>query len=1306
MIYILCALFEDVGQSYGGAVNPNMIFRVFSQNLDPRKKWYVLNSDICGITPKKFSSSDFFGRFNEEITSRPISELQDEHGNNISAKLVEAGSRIQSTDLLLGTTFAILAGNIRKRHLDDSKFAKTCQFEALKDKINQLDITTESSDPSLDDLSITRPPISTSTPVSSKRDDEQSSVNRKRKSPPIFGALSNDDSSSSSSSIEDIESRNYGKIYKVRILRKKCNMILEKIHSICKDHNEELASVIARSCLFERGELRDKGQEIIQDVFTKVEKELGLEKTFDDLIPSELLSKRVASMTVPDWQLLLMKLEIPISDEGWQTLLNRTQIGKGGKLSKAPILLSKNKVKALKSLVFNKVENLFSIRPIPEEIDIPGYLVSLESVLCWQIRELRKNLKSIISNLNSEKASIKKNGITVDGQKYFVDFKVTLDLKALYNLLVKDDDEEFQLGGKGLAVEFCFFCMAIRCCSCDLAPHSVCLEHLSSTKANIGGFKGIRDDLVLLLEEELSSVNLCALHCELRNTEQLIASLGLYSHKIGTLKKCNEILSQYGPETTGDRISVKLREGQKTALTKNNIKVKSFSEVLHKVQQLHKTWLDKLNELKARLSEFSVLFAINKVNTKKSTKPKTKISKTDLEESLSDYAAEINYGFFVKVYTGWRDIAKIMRSSTFDKDEQHKIDLYDLQCKEWGFLLREVFGMLLGTGDYGHMTIEHTSMLFRVFGSLREYSNQSIESSHSLQRQLYSKATSHDRHGYGSSIRQLVVHFYSERMLFLRLMFRKALECYKKGKVFHFPGCGWSTIVADEVKWSESDIVWIEQMDGLLTKMFGDDYLEYECDKVTKTIDVAPSSFPDYVYCHELWEDTKPSTDPGHDPECTDQSQSDSPAGNLKENDDNQKSPSGSQPASPVVKNINNSSSQSPSKSKPLISQIPVKVNLPSTPKILNVQTTETYPDLRKCNNHNLTRRQLSDMKLPPVVNLSHADLEVVNSPLRISNPLLIGVRPSSSIVKICKEMLSTPTNHVQIYDDDSDSGEDCDDAVQLGGLGTFNRQALNIWERASEVSAVSVRVKEELKWLSDSKTILTNDRIKSMEKELLDARPVEKIISAGEIIVDVNDLTTLVDERYLTGFVIDAACLKYKALSAKGAYTAYLPTFFQEWSKSQDSKFLEDKVSKYVDKSNINDVSWILTPQHVSGVHWGLIAINVNTSKIFYDDGLHWKPPTGMLPSVKKLLKCLYSISGHANQFNPKTWKILSPAQRFGMPRQPKGSGSCGMGVILSFKDIMNGPIDSIPRFDWSFNEMHKHRLKVMDDFITWKYQ
>ena len=41
---------------------------------------------------------------------------------------------------------------------------------------------------------------------------------------------------------------------------------------------------------------------------------------------------------------------------------------------------------------------------------------------------------------------------------------VILDLKAPYLLLVKLDDENFQLGKRGIEVECCFICKALRVC--------------------------------------------------------------------------------------------------------------------------------------------------------------------------------------------------------------------------------------------------------------------------------------------------------------------------------------------------------------------------------------------------------------------------------------------------------------------------------------------------------------------------------------------------------------------------------------------------------------------------------------------------------------------------------------------------------------------------------------------------------------------------------------------------------------------------------------------------------------------------
>lgn len=48
--------------------------------------------------------------------------------------------------------------------------------------------------------------------------------------------------------------------------------------------------------------------------------------------------------------------------------------------------------------------------------------------------------------------------------------------------------------------------------------------------------KGLRDDLMFLLEEDLSHINLCSLHCEMHNTEQLLGSLGLSAYRVGCLR--------------------------------------------------------------------------------------------------------------------------------------------------------------------------------------------------------------------------------------------------------------------------------------------------------------------------------------------------------------------------------------------------------------------------------------------------------------------------------------------------------------------------------------------------------------------------------------------------------------------------------------------------------------------------------------------------------------------------------------------------------------------------------------------------
>ena len=101
------------------------------------------------------------------------------------------------------------------------------------------------------------------------------------------------------------------------------------IETVCLEQGETLGDVIAQSCLFQRKKTFN-GSELICQVFSEVARELGVQKAFNELIPEELWSQRVQMMSVPDWMLLLCKLESTISDDAWRMMLNQTQLGKSG----------------------------------------------------------------------------------------------------------------------------------------------------------------------------------------------------------------------------------------------------------------------------------------------------------------------------------------------------------------------------------------------------------------------------------------------------------------------------------------------------------------------------------------------------------------------------------------------------------------------------------------------------------------------------------------------------------------------------------------------------------------------------------------------------------------------------------------------------------------------------------------------------------------------------------------------------------------------------------------------------------------
>lgn len=96
-----------------------------------------------------------------------------------------------------------------------------------------------------------------------------------------------------------------------------------------------------------------------------------MEKAAKVILSEDVFKTFIQSTTVPDWVLLYFKISARLPDGAWQMLLNLTRLGDTGKNEDSSLLLSKNKIKAIRKVVFTcfhscqkDVWRETSIRPI------------------------------------------------------------------------------------------------------------------------------------------------------------------------------------------------------------------------------------------------------------------------------------------------------------------------------------------------------------------------------------------------------------------------------------------------------------------------------------------------------------------------------------------------------------------------------------------------------------------------------------------------------------------------------------------------------------------------------------------------------------------------------------------------------------------------------------------------------------------------------------------------------------------------------------------------------------------------------
>ena len=331
-----------------------------------------------------------------------------------------------------------------------------------------------------------------------------------------------------------------------------------------------------------------------------------------------------------------------------------------------------------------------------------------------------------------------------------------------------------------------------------------------------------------------------------------------------------------------------------------------------------------------------------------------------------------------------------------------------------------------------------------------------------------------------------------------------------------------------------------------------------------------------------------------------------------------------------------------------------------------------TLADFQNGRLNSLTRGEATAYYLPKVAFTAQGDVSVSKNCTKLFNPLLANGRPSESIVQHAIKLQRTFPNKV----------------VKLGHLGCYNLASLKVFEKMCALASDASNLRQEICWLSQTPEAQTTAVIKDA---LVNSMLHDVILQQGQSIMDLSDFCTLACERYVNSFAIDTTCLTFLK-EQKESNVVYLPCYSQSWAK-QGAQYFSQKVSGYFTHCPADAVRIILTPIHIpSRRHWGVLCFDAVSRTVYFDDGLKI-PPQSTVPVVKNMLNG-FSVLSNDSRFKVEQWnhpRLCLPLPRINMLQQTTtgvGAGSCGIGVILSVRDIIRSG-KCLPPFQWEFKDM-----------------
>ena len=112
-----------------------------------------------------------------------------------------------------------------------------------------------------------------------------------------------------------------------RLSKKSAGEILRALEDVCDRHKTSVASVLGHLCTHDPVKQPSEARNIISEIVSSVTEKKGVKRGLEGLVP-DVLQEYLHQFRVPDWVLLYFKLEAKIPDEGWQTMINLTKLGR------------------------------------------------------------------------------------------------------------------------------------------------------------------------------------------------------------------------------------------------------------------------------------------------------------------------------------------------------------------------------------------------------------------------------------------------------------------------------------------------------------------------------------------------------------------------------------------------------------------------------------------------------------------------------------------------------------------------------------------------------------------------------------------------------------------------------------------------------------------------------------------------------------------------------------------------------------------------------------------------------------------